>query len=360
MLSVRRWSVVAGGVAVLVALPTVIGALPVRQSSITAADLLSRIRHSTGAAYSGYAESYGGLALPVTRQFNEVADLFGQTTQMRVWYRGRTDWRVDTIAASGESGLHANRAGTWTWDYESNTATWTGGLLDPAVRLPTAGDLLPTNLARRLLSEATPDQVRRLPAKRIVGRSVPGLRLTPHERGSTIEHVDVWADEGTGLPLRVDVFGSGTTVMSTRFLDFSTHEPSARDTRFTPPAGARLETQRQPDVAAELNQFGDMTAPSALAGVPRNPQLPAFGSIGIYGSGVTEFAAAPVPGRIAFSLRYQLESSAAKTKYGLALAIGPLSMLLTKFDLIGNAWLLTGTVTQATLARAAAQLLGAR
>ena len=360
MLSVRRWSVVAGGVAALVALPAAIGALPVRQSSIAAADLLARIRHSTGQAYSGYAESYGGLALPVTRQFNRVADLFGQTTQMRVWYRGRYDWRVDTITAAGETDLHVGRAGTWTWDYESNTATWMGGVVDPAVRLPTAGDLLPTNLARRLLSEATPDQVRQLPAKRLAGRSAPGLRLTPHEQDSTVEHVDVWADQGTGLPLRVDVFASGTTVMSSRFLDFSTHEPSARDTTFIQPAGARLETEDQVDVAAELDQFGDVTPPPSLAGVPRNPQLPAFGSIGIYGSGVTEFAAAPLPGRIAFSLQYQLESTAAKTKYGLAVAIGPLSMLLTKFDLTGGAWLLTGTVTQAALARAAAQLIGPR
>ena len=350
----------AGGVAVLVALPAAIGALPVRQSSITAIDLLTRIRQSSGQVYSGYAESSGGLALPVTRQFNQVANLFGQGTQMRVWYRGRTDWRVDTITTAGESDLHVGRAGTWIWDYESDTATWMGGAVDPAVRLPTAGDLLPTYLARRLLSEATPDQVRRIPAKRIAGHTAPGLRLTPHERESTIEYVDVWADEGTGLPLRVDVVGSGTTVLTSRFLDLSTRQPSARDTLFVPPPGARLETQTQVDVAAELDQFGDVTPPSSLAGLPRNPQLPAFGSIGIYGSGVTEFAAAPLPGRIAFSLQYQLEGTAAKTKYGLALAVGPLSMLLTKFDLTGDAWLLTGTVTQAALARAGAQLVGPR
>src|SRR6266536_1018980 len=154
MLSVRRWSVVAGGVAVLVALPAAIAALPVRQSKITATDLLVRIRHSSTTPYSGYAESFGGLSLPVTRQFTPVADLFGQTTQLRVWYRGRTDWRVDTITLAGESDVRAGPTGTWTWDYEDNTATWTGGAVDPDVRLPASGDLVPTNLARRLLSEA--------------------------------------------------------------------------------------------------------------------------------------------------------------------------------------------------------------
>ena len=357
MVSVRRWAVVASGVAVLIALPATIAALPVKQSHIAAADLLARIKGSTPAPYSGYAESFGGLSLPVTRQFGTVADLFGQTTQLRAWYRGATDYRVDTITLAGESDVHADPTGTWTWDYENNRATWTGGAVTPAVRLPAAGDLLPTNLGRRLLSEASADQVRRLPAKRIAGRSAPGLRLTPNVTGSTIERVDVWADESTGLPLRVDVYGSGTTVMSSRFLEFSTHRPAPRDTAFVPPATASVQTQDQPDIAAEIDQFGDATPPLSLAGQPRNPALPSFGAIGVYGSAVTEFAAVPLSGRVGFSLQRQLQDTAVKTKYGLALAIGPLSMLLTNPDLTGESWLLTGTVTSDTLTRAAAQLV---
>ena len=348
----------AGGVAVLVALPAAIAAWPVSQSRISAADLLARIRGSANVPYSGYAESFGGLSLPVTRQFSTVTDLFGQTTQMRAWYRGGKDWRVDTITAAGETDVHAGPTGTWSWSFENNRATWTAGAVDPAVRLPTAADLLPTNLARRLLSEAAPAQVRRLDNRRIAGRSAPGLRLTPDVAGSTIQRVDVWADQRTGLPLRVDVYGSGTNVMSSRFLDFSTGRPSEHDTAFSPPPTARVETLGEPDIAAEIDQFGDATAPAVLAGVRRNPQLPSFGAIGVYGSGVTEFAAAPLPGRTAFSLQRQLKGTAVKTKYGMSVTIGPLSLLLTDPDLPGRSWLLTGTVTPNLLGAAAAQLVG--
>ena len=349
---------VAGGVAVLVALPVAIAAWPVSQSKISAADLLARIRGSANAPYSGYAESFGGLSLPVTRQFSTVTDLFGQTTQMRAWYRGSKDWRVDTVTVAGETDVHAGPTGTWSWSFEDNRATWTAGAVDPAVRLPTAADLLPTNLARRLLSEATPGQVHRLGNRRIAGRSAPGLELVPNVVGSTIERVDVWADQRTGLPLRVDVYGDGTNVMSSRFLDFSTGRPSAHDTAFSPPPTARVEMLGEPDIAAEIDQFGDATAPVVLAGVPRNPQLPAFGAIGVYGSGVTEFAAAPLPGRTAFSLQRQLNGTAVKTKYGQLVAIGPLSLLLTDPDRPGRTWLLTGTVTPDLLNAAAAQLVG--
>jgi hypothetical protein len=360
MLSLRRWSVVAGGVAVLVTLPAVVAALPARQSGIAAADLLARIQHSAGVPYSGYAESFGGLSLPVTQQVGDVADLFGQTTQLRVWYRAADDWRVDTITTAGESDVHVAPSGTWAWDFEGNRATWTSGVVDPAVRLPVASDLLPTNLARRLFSEATPSQVRRLPSRRVAGRSGPGLRLTPNAEGSTIERVDVWADGGTGLPLRVDVYGSGTTVMSSRFLDFSTHRPSARDTAFVPPDTARIRSQDQPGTASEVDQFGDATPPPSLAGIPRNPALLSFGPVGVYGSGVTEFAAVPLPARTGFSLRSQLEATAVKNEYGLQATIGPLSILLANPDLTGAGWLLTGTVTPDTLATAAAQLARTR
>jgi hypothetical protein len=356
MLSVRRWAVVVGGVAVLAAMPAAIGALPIHQSDIGAGQLLTRIRGSAHAPYQGYAESTGGLALPVTQQFRDVADLFGETTQLRAWYRGPRDWRVDTITPAGESDIQAGAAGTWTWDYESNRATWTSGARPPDARLPIAADLLPTNLAQRLLSEASARQVHRLPAERIAGRSAPGLRLVPQEPGSTIDQVDVWADEGTGLPLRVDVHGAGTTVVSTRFLDFSTRRPPSSDTAFVPPLTAHIQTLDAPDIAAEIDQFGEITPPASLAGLARNPALPALGAIGVYGSGVTELAAVPLPDEVAFSLYRQLEATANTGKYGLTLSVGPLSMLLTDANVSGGSWLLAGTVTPELLSRAGSEL----
>ncbi len=358
MVGIRRWLVVLCGVLVLIAMPAAISAWPVHQSTIPAGELLSRITHSQAAAYSGFAESSGGLALPVTRQLSSVGDLFGGSTKMRVWWRAPSEWRVDTITFFGESDVHTTRRGSWTWDYEDNRATFTGPGTAVAVRLPISGDLLPPNLGRRLLSEATPGEIARLPSKRIAGRSVPGLRLTPHSPVSTIGHVDVWADLASGLPVRVDVYGKspGGPVLSSKFLDFSPRTPPAATIAFTRPRQSHVRIQNQPDIAAAIDQFSAQTPPAELAGLARNRSLPSLGSIGIYGVGVTELAAAPLPDRLSSSLNTELAGVAIKTTAGLAMTIGPLSLLLTNPDPFGASWLLTGTVTPETLARAATQL----
>lgn len=361
-----RWLAVIALGGLLAATPAAIGSLPVGHSTISAAQLLDRIQHSTGTPYSGYAQATGSLGLPVSDQFSSVADLFGGQTQMRVWSRGARNWRVDTISLTGESDVHQDGTNLWTWAYETNQATLTIEPSAPAVRLPVAGDLLPTTLARRLLSEATPSEVSRLPDRRIAGHDVAGLRLRPRDKASTIDEVDVWADPASGLPLAADVRGQGANVVSTRFLDFSPATPSARDTAFTPPQGAHLRTTSDPDIAALIDRLGVATPPARLAGFGRNPQLPSLGSIGVYGRGVTEFAASPLFGHIARSLRRQLSTTTGVTSSaaGQAVTVGPLTLVLTtRLPLvtdpdgdIGTSWLLVGTVTQSTLLAAAAQL----
>src|SRR5688572_4349870 len=70
----RRWAVVAGLVALLVGLPPVIAAIPASDGGVPAADLRSAVLASDTVAFSGYAESSGGLALPVTDRLASVAD----------------------------------------------------------------------------------------------------------------------------------------------------------------------------------------------------------------------------------------------------------------------------------------------
>jgi hypothetical protein len=325
---------------------------------------LARIQASGNVAYSGYAESTGGLGLPVSSQFSSIADLFGGTTQMRVWSRDRTDWRVDAVSLTGESDVHEIGTSIWTWGYESNEATLILEPQPPAVRLPVAGDLLPTTLARRLLSEATSSEVHRIGDLRIAGRDAAGLRLVPGDAVSTIDHVDVWADPSDGLALRVDVSGAGSTVVSTRFLDLSTATPPAADVGFTPAPATQRRVTGDVDIASFINRLGLAKPPASLAGFARNAAAPNLGSVGVYGRGVAEFAAAPLFGRTAGSLRRQLSTTVGVTTsaVGQSVTIGPLSLVLTP-DTPGNGpgqgleWLLVGTVSQRVLTAAAAQLL---
>src|SRR5215218_6303477 len=118
-----RWAAVAVVVAVLVALPVVIGALPASDADVPASELRTAVLAADTVGFSGYAESAGGLALPVSDQLPEVADLFSDRTTMRVWWRGPTDSRVDVVTSAGETGYHRDECGLWTWVYESATAT---------------------------------------------------------------------------------------------------------------------------------------------------------------------------------------------------------------------------------------------
>ena len=356
---------VAAGVAALVSAPLVVRALPAAEQSVSAATLLGRIQASGGAGYSGYAEAVGGLRLPLIDQFSGLADMLGGRTRLRVWWRDARDWRVDAISATGEYDLHRVPGQLWAWDYERNEAT---RYRDPAVRLPRAADLDPAQLGRRLLSEAVPAEVTRLPARRVAGVDAAGLRLRPIDPRTMISRVDLWADITTGLPLRVEVFAAGAgpsgaadrPVVDTSFLDVSLRLPSPETTRFTPPATARISSWGEFDLAAAADLYSaGQPPPGELAGYPLRRRIAGVGGVGTYGRGVATLAALPLPERIAWRLRDRLAdtSGVRETAEGQLLTVGPLSLLLTRpRGEPGQAWLLAGTLTADTLQQAAAEL----
>jgi hypothetical protein len=354
-----RWAVVAAGALALLVLPMAVARLPVGRSAISAPDLLGRIQRSSGVAFSGYAESSGGLSLPISTQLNSVNDLFGGTTQLRVWWRGPADWRVDAIDQFGENDQRHDSAGTWTWNYQSNSAALTSEVDVPIVRLPRTDDLVPATLARRLLSQASAAEVSRLPDARIAGRDAAGLRLRPSAAGSTIDRVDVWALPSSGLGVRVVVYGSGGSlpVLRSSMLDLSVSAPSAAATAFTPPRGSKVRSVVSPDIVAAIDQFGNSRPPATLAGLPPEPGL-LLGAVGAYGSGITTLIALPLPPRLARSVAGQL-SPTAETQTdsrSIMVGVGPVNLLLTPPSADSARWLLVGTVTPATLTTAAAEL----
>ncbi len=369
MVSWRRWGAVAAGVAVLIGIPPAAGRLSARSSPMTAQALLTAIQGSGRAGYSGYAEADGGLALPLTSRFSGLADLLGGHTRLRVWWRTDRDWRVDAVGVTGETDLHRTGRGAWTWEYESNRATFS---VEPAVRLPRHTDLDPAQLGRRLLSEAEPAEVVRLPTRRIAGRDAPGLRLHLNDPQATITRIDVWADPGTGLPVRVEVYGAGQSrpALQTGFLDFDPRTPDPATTAFRPPPGARTWLERDTDVAAMVDEISPVLPPDVLAGYPLRHRVEGLGAVGTYGRGATVLVAVPLPGRVSGPLLDELGKAPGvrKTSAGVLLAVGPLTLLVAdapqtvvlEGDPSGifevRSWLLAGTVTADTLLRAAADL----
>jgi len=89
MTPVRRWCIVALGLALVVGTPLTLRAMPAQDQDVSATTLLERVDASSGHPYSGYAESLGTLELPVADRFTDVGALFGERTRMRVWWRRR-------------------------------------------------------------------------------------------------------------------------------------------------------------------------------------------------------------------------------------------------------------------------------
>jgi hypothetical protein len=351
----RRWCLVAIGVSLLLSFPLgVLKLRPVKASTISAADLLAQTRASSAVSYSGYVQTLGTLALPLTDQFTDLADLFGQRTTMRVWWRGQTDWRVDQITTTGETDLFHDATGTTSWDFESNRATRTRPAL---IRLPQTSDLLPPTLAHTLLSGARPDDVTRLGAMRIAGISAPGFRLTPTDSRTSIGRVDIWVDPGTGLPLKVSAYGRSNRkpAITSAFASVSITRPSAAVTTFRLAPGARSRFEDVVDIAAAANQYAPVAAPPTLVGLSRSEVT---GAVGVYGRGVSQVIAIPLQDRVAVPLRAQIEITPGSTQSatGDSLSVDPLNVLLTVNGAAGHSWLLAGTVTPATLAAAAGEI----
>jgi hypothetical protein len=350
----RRWALVAVLVGVLAALPALIGALPARDAPLSAVALRRAVLASAATPFSGYAESAGGLALPVSDQLTSVADLFSDRTTMRVWWRGRHDNRVDVVTASGETDVRRDPAGTWTWNYAANTAMRATAA---PLALPRPPDLLPSSLARRLLSEARPGELARIGARRIAGRDALGLRVRPSQPAASVARVDVWVDRASGLALQVQVVAKGGRLpaLDTRFLDLSLARPPASATAFAPPAGATVQhVEDVDDLVREAAQAPPLLLPRELAGLPRRDLPGVPGGIGVYGRGITLLVVAPVPQRFADGLRdtLRLAAGAVVQDRTVRAAAGPLGLMVVDPPRYGG-YVLAGTVTGRALAEAA-------
>jgi len=351
-----RWLVVLLTAVAFVATPLLISAAPAKPSDISATELAGRIRQSADVGWSGYVETVGTLQVPDNESFATLSQLLGENTELRVWWRNASDWRVDRVRSTGETDLFRQGGGTVRWVFESDTATYSPV---SKIRLPDASDLLPPTFGRSLLEGVREDELSQLPTRRIVGRDAPGLRLTPKEQATTIGHVNIWADPASGLPLEVEVYGVGEErpVLTTTLREFTFGAPPDTATRFTLAEGVRVVYEPSVDVAAAANAFEPYDLPASLAGLgSRNGADP--GAVGIYGRGPTTLIALPLRGQVAGPLRRQLQDrgNAQLTVVGTLAPVGPVGLLITPRGR-GGAFLLAGTVTDETLRRAASELL---
>ncbi|MDS0139198.1 MULTISPECIES: hypothetical protein [unclassified Amycolatopsis] len=356
----RRWAVVAAVAAVLVSAPSVVAALAPAGAAADPEQLRALVLDSAGKPYQGYAESAGSLALPELPNLAAVTALFSMRTPMRAWYAGPDRYRVDILGTAGEHDVYRLPDGEYTWDYGDNTLTELIG--EPDLRLPRAGDLLPPELARRILRSAKGDPVSALPGRNVAGVAASGLRLVPADPDTTIGRVDVWADPATGVAVRVEVTARGqeAPILVTEFQQLEQTTPVVEAPR--PALGSGFTVVSAPDVADTLGAFSQVTLPTSLAGRPLLSSN--FGGVqgaALYGRGLAAFAVIAVPRTVA-NAAGDAAGKAGAVQVKLAagsvvqLSITPLSLGIVRSSVSRRSYLLAGTVTPGVLKSVADEL----
>jgi hypothetical protein len=399
----RRWLLVLAAVALLVALPAAVSAVPTGGPRVDAGVLRDRIRASVNVPHQGYAESVGALGLPALPRLDQVASLLSGTTRMRAWYAGRDRWRVDVVGTGVERGFYQTPQGEYSWDYGANRLTFvaaatTGYAIDPLngapegvrfgrtisdapARLPRAADLMPPDLAQRLLSTAAGDRVESIPAKRVAGTDAAGLRITSADPHTLIGHIDIWADPATGLALQVEVSAKGAErpVLVTRFLDVEMTAPAADvlappprqdDTSFT-----GIDAEEAAAAIFEASAFADL--PEMLAGRARRnleaEWLPLdgqdrqvlvfrFSPITLYGTGLTQIAVLPLTRRVSGDAFRSVAAWGQTLTYpsGSAALISSsvVSVMVVRNAATRQTYLVAGMVDSALMQQVGAELVG--
>ena len=356
----RRWVTVLVATVLICSVPVALRLWPANAAQVDPGVLRARMAASAQQPYQGFAQSNGLLPLPSLPYLQQVTALVSGTTQMRTWYAAPARWRVDVIDGGSERDLYQTPQGQYVWDYGDNELVRIVG--DQPVRLPRATDVTPPDLARRLLTVTAGDRLESLPGKRVAGIAAAGLRLVPAAAGTTVAHVDIWADPVTGLPVQAEITARGGSrpVFVTRFLELHLSSPATGV--LTPPAphaGMGYTTTTAPDVFGVLDRWRvDRRLPQQLAGYAKHDLLDGAPAVGVYGTGLAQFVVLIAPGRFGSAAYNQVAKFGSKLTLsrgdGAVLATGLLSVAVVRPD--RTTFLVAGLVDPAVLQRVAAAL----
>jgi hypothetical protein len=361
----RRWVLVGAVALALAATPAVVGAVPVHPPVTGVAALVARMRASSVQPFQGYAVSSGSAGLPAIPQLGDVADLLNSDTQLRIWYGSSSHWRVDVLGTGTERGTYQLPGRQVVWDFGRNLLTEVDG--SAPIRLPQGSDLIPPELARRLLSAAGDDiTLAPLPARRVAGVAAAGVRVTPRSAQTTVAYIDVWAEARTGLPLAVEVTGRGARdpFLVSRFMEVSLAAPDAAV--LTPPdvhGTMGYTVTDSADIAGALSTFDFAVMPAQLAGQARAMDgPPVLLGVGTYGTGLAQFLVLPLPRRAGFDVIRRITRANGNpltypTGRGVQISTPLVSVLALHSDVTEQTYLMVGLVQPKLLRQAATELV---
>ena len=349
MTRVGRWCVVALAAALLVVAPFAGRLLPTGEADAGPTELLEVARAAVDKPWSGTVETEGTLQLPDADRFGTVTALFGERTDLRVWWRDAEHWRVDRLLVTGETDQVREGGTTIEWSYERAKATFSR---EPDIRLPRPGDLVPPVLAERLLRGVTVRDVSVLPSRRLAGEVADGLRVRPPSPLSSIDRVDIWTGRESGRAAAGrGVRRRGHAVVHQPLHRRLDRAAVRRRLGFEATPSTDVESEDVLDIADAANQYAPVRPPATAAGLALGPASDR--AVGVYGEGTAQLIAIPLRDREAGALREQLALTPGveQDEQRTVASLGPLGVLLTGAEGDGG-WLLAGTLTRDALERA--------
>lgn len=222
-----------------------------------AADLLASLPKAATQPFSGTVTTTARLGLPdlptsVQGQHGSlsVTSLLTGTHTLRVWHAGPDRQRVALVGTLGEADLIHNGQDVWTWNSDSRSgvhlrlpdkAQKTPDLTSPLPQQMMQG-LTPQRLAEQLLAAVEPTtKVTVDGTASVAGRDAYELVVAPRDQRSLVKQIRLAIDATTSLPLRLEVFGTGSSdpAIESGFTSISYDTPSSDV--FAAPTGTMKE-----------------------------------------------------------------------------------------------------------------------
>jgi outer membrane lipoprotein-sorting protein len=245
----------------------------------TPAQLLTELARATGrpvGPFTATVQETANLGLPElpgpSRASGASSSLLAGTQSIDIWYGGPKRERIAVPVQAGESDLRRDGSSVWLWNSKTQTATQVtlpahmqaqGGNGAAGAGSTSKGPQVPETpqaAASQLLKAIGPSTVVGVQSNVYVAdRPAYQLSLAPKSSQSLVDRVLLAVDAGSGIPLRVEVYGRGSAGLAYSIayskLVFGT--PDAANFAFTPPPGATVKKQTVPsDPGALLPGLG--------------------------------------------------------------------------------------------------------
>ena len=131
----------------------------------------------------------------------------------------------------------------------------------------------------------------------MAGRSADGVRIVPAATHSTVDHVDMYVDAATGLPLSLALYprGSANAALTSQFLDVRMTRPGDKVLTPRKPPYVPDQITVVPDLASAVDVFAPYRLPDRLGTSTRSRSVVSVGGTATYGEGLARFVVLPLP-----------------------------------------------------------------